>query len=82
MKQHLYIINLHTEQPLQSLIHYLNSQFSKYDNLTMLFSIFQIANTKPQIPASRNPIRGYRVENKTNIYTINYPQQEVVIFTY
>ena len=65
MKQHLYIINLHTKQPLQSLIHYLNSQFPKYDKLTIISSIFQIANTKPQISASRNPIKGYRMENKT-----------------
>ena len=31
---------------------------------------FQLANTKPQILASNNQIREYRMKTKTNHYTI------------
>ena len=74
MEQHLYIANSHIEQPLKSLIHYLNSQFSRYNKLTMISSVFQIANTKPQIPASKNQIRKSRMETKAN-YTIKIPKK-------
>ena len=36
----------------------------------MIFSIFQIANIKPQISASNNQIREHRIETKVNHYTI------------
>ena len=43
----------------------------------MISSVFQIANTKPQIPASKNQIRKSRMETKAN-----YPKKEIVLFTY
>ena len=36
----------------------------------MISSIFQIANTKPQISASNNQIREHRTDTKANHYTI------------
>ena len=36
----------------------------------MIFSIFQIANTKPQILASNSQIREHRTETKANHYII------------
>jgi len=38
--------------------------------LTIISSIFQLANTKPQIPASNNQNREYGMETKANHYTI------------
>ena len=66
MKQHLYIINSPTEQPLQSLIHYFNSQFSKHNKLTIVPSIFQIANTKQTITPLKYP--------KQEIVLFTHPQ--------
>ena len=36
----------------------------------MIFSIFQIANTKPQILAPNNQIKEHRTKTKANHYTI------------